>query len=446
MKIDHHTDDLVDARLSAIAESLFGPSSDTLAAVALGGKAILSGLPQPLRERLSGPRYQRQLDVLRATLSDSAMVDQTPWLGAAAVSEGPFARGEVRIVEGVDLNDPECERRYTEPVLVLLERTVAQHPDEPPSSARVWLAWTVSPHAGFAGYWDSLLQGSGVPACCAMVQVWNPVRVAESQLGRCSYRLSAEQMQDVEAVWLEFISGVEEPDESDGTMSAGIRSTVHDQQVVTGTPSTGADDPRFLFQRFYVLVREALVAATNRALRVSTVSAIPGTAANPEVGAGAQVDRWVDSLKTYSNLLQRLTIRGLHDRNLRKPEPEREGEMRADRAGGANAGELEVIRASYFAKDRELFVDGLRDLLARAPVQFQFFVGLQLGTAAATDAPEELVPIEHVAVAGPAGAFVLTTELPVAVKVLAGKVNLEVQVRADGQGRHLVIGILRAAG
>ena len=141
MKITHLTDGIVDSRLSAIAESLFGPSSDTLAAVALGGADELARMPPALRERLLGPLYRRQLDVLRATLAHGDLVEQAPWLSDPTPSEGPFAQGEVRIVEGVDLNDPDSERRYTEPVLVLLDRPVAQHPDEPPSAATVWQAW-----------------------------------------------------------------------------------------------------------------------------------------------------------------------------------------------------------------------------------------------------------------------------------------------------------------
>ena len=438
MKITPLTDDIVDSRLSAIAESLFGPSSDTLAAVALGGDVELARLPQALRERLSGPLYRRQLDVLRATLAHR---DQAPWLPSPSRPEGPFARGELRIVEGVDLNDPESECRYTEPVLVLLDRPVAQHPDEPQSAAVVWQAWTLSPHAGFAGYWDVLLQGDNVPAACAMVQVWNPVRLAESSLGRCRVRLSQEQLLDVEAVWSEFVSGVDEPDEPDGCMSAGIRATIHHRQVVTGTPSTGPEDPRFLFQRFYALVREALAAAADQALRAGMASAASGAAPQREAG----VDPWPASLAVYSNLLRRLTIRGLHDGRLRKPEPVPGEPMLADRKGGENAGGLAVIQASYFAQGRELRVDGLYELLAGPSVAFQFFVGLQMGPAAA-GAPEERILIEHEAVPGLFGTFVLTTELPLAERVLGGSVNLEVEVRTDGQGRHLVIGILRVAG
>lgn len=445
MRLTDSIEDQVDSRLRAIANELFGPSTSTLAAVALGGESVLASLPPDLQDRLASPEFARQIEVLRNTFAEAEGIDRTPFLTPAPRGATVLARGQICVVDGVDLNDPESEVRHTEPVMVLLDRPVQRNSEADEPGTAAWQAWTVSAHAGFAGYWDVLLQGEGVPGACGMVQVWNIVTVAEPHLGRCRYQLSDEQQAAVNSVWAEFISGEAEPSPEEAGnlqwMTAGLRVTAHGATVVTGSASTGPEDPRFLFQRFYVLVREALSSACRRA-------AAPRLTPEPSDG---KTHPWVDALVEFDQLMQRLSFKGLHDGSITAAPELREAaltRLNPELPSNQQPESVWIQTGSYSSREQELSIGFLRNLFQRVDrksIQFEFFVVISVLDEETRTSREEFVRVEGKPFKDDFGVFVISSRLPAVERVLAGKVDLDIEVRSSGASRHLVKITFRAS-
>lgn len=436
MNITPVVEQAVDARLRAIADELFGPSRDTLAAVALGGEKILAELPLSMQQRLQAPPFDRTIEIIRNMLADGECYVQHPFFDPPARGTAPMERGQIRVVEGVDLNEPSAARRYTESVLVLLDRPVRPRAEEAPTADIVWQAWTVSAHTGFAGYWDLLLQGDDIPVSCGMVQAWNLVRVTEAQLGRCRYELDAEQQAMVDALWLEYLSGTTEPNLEGSKFprwrTVGLRLTAQGAEVVTGSAIFGADDPRHMFQRLYARVRESLAAA------------MP---ARKSAGEITDMDKAkLAAVLIYSSLIERVKFTGLSDGSQSvSSELLAPGASRyvADKSPTEQAKSVWIEWASYSSTKRKLALAHLKKLPADS-VQYEFYVAFPLRDDKGRKLKEEeRIKLDNQIVEerDSAGkrriAFLFSTRQLVAERILAGPIDFEIEVRSDGGSKYL---------
>jgi hypothetical protein len=84
-----------------------------------------------------------------------------------------------------------------------------------------------------------------------MVQVWNPVNVYLKSTDRVLAELRPERLQAVRALADEYLTP-EEPDASEARPGfVALRSTLGGLPVLTGTPLSGEDDPRWRYQEIY---------------------------------------------------------------------------------------------------------------------------------------------------------------------------------------------------
>lgn len=440
-------DTLDEARLREVADELFGPSTSTLAAVALGGDSVLATLPATLQERLKSPILLRRIEILRNSLGDSEQIDRTPFLTPMPRGSRSPAQGEIRVLEGVDVNDPSTGLRHSTPVLVLLDRLVNHQPDASGLPVIAWQAWTVSSYVGFAGHWDVLLQGDNIPPACAMVQVWNVVHVLDKHLGVCRLRLDTDQTAQVHAVWTEFVSGGQEPETESEVgaprITAGIRITPQGMDVVTGSPSTGPEDPRFMFQRFYMMIREAL-----------------GTAYRHELHTHSQASSDVAKITEYAKLIARVTLRGLHDG---QPSSTQEATGLPEIASRLGTGTSPLSKSEsswiqwggYAAAERRFSLGLLKERLTQLSpdaLAYEFFVAVK-GTGPKLESgetPEELIKIKGTSYEHKGkklnGVFLLESHYPVVQAVLAGRVDIEIEVVSNAtETSHLIRVTIRAA-
>lgn len=239
-----------------IANELFGPSDESLLQVALEGSDFLTRLPLAARQTIEQEPFRSRVIILTEGL-DWARANH----GAAAEEEArlqinrfqarpgdaPAMSGQIRWVNGLDLDEPESEFRTTMPLLVLLDQMRDADSAEP-----VWNGWVASRHAEFAGWWDMVLQGDAVPRDVAMVQCWNRVSVAGVHLGRTLYQLTPAEHAAACAVWDEYVGSA--PEEAESEWSESVvgylqpRETLGGIVVVTGTPLASESDVRLTFE------------------------------------------------------------------------------------------------------------------------------------------------------------------------------------------------------
>jgi hypothetical protein len=136
--------------------------------------------------------------------------------------------------------------------------------DEPsPENDLVWLGWMVSPDADYAGWWDVVLDAddSLIDPACAVVQLWNPVKLYWPMAQRLCGQLSATKMQVLRACAEEMLFSNQEPEGVPCPGRIGLRSveTMPGVSILCGSPLGGKDDPRHTYQEMYHTIGEALL-------------------------------------------------------------------------------------------------------------------------------------------------------------------------------------------
>jgi hypothetical protein len=461
-----------DQALEELVAELFGPSAATLAAVALRPKS-LARLPDSLQQRLATPGYAREIAILRATF-EAARKERPQWgeqlqqqIGEADTppSFDDLQQGDVRAVEGVDLNDPSAEpgQSFTESLLVLLDEPAATHPDSQDSTV-VWTGWVVSARPEFAAHWDVLTQGPDVPGSCALTQVWNRVRVAGDHLGPCHYRLNAEQLCQVQAVWLEYLSGTEEPAPEGSEFypyPAGIRSTPQGAEVVTGRPLLDLDDVRFMAQRLYARAAQAVTAACKA--YVLTQGAIELTFADeysfklssrrPFDGAGEPAITLSGVVNQNGKLREMHVCRGngevreLADAATDRGERLVEGIPLGDQT---DSSWISLAQTTYSANGRMLTLHQTQKMLVGKRVAYQFWA--ELPRKAEGDHPTwvervALSPRLYINDLGRAevGVFILSSSHPQAARMLAQRVAMTLVVETPTSAGELSVKVILKA-
>jgi hypothetical protein len=201
-----------------------------------------------------------------------------------------------------------ADLQIAEPLTVLLNR---QNKDN-----RVWHGWMMAPEIQYAGFWDLLLEPGDEPfdPQCGMVQLWNPIQLyfPDDFKARVVGRLSAARMLAVRALAEEYLLGDPVlPLSRPGFIA--LRSTSHDDSVVTGSPLAGNDDPRHRFQQCYHHVAQLLnqpvlawqtesVSAVNilSVLREAVAAAwqeLTGTAVQPQAGVAYAMNHQADDTR-----------------------------------------------------------------------------------------------------------------------------------------------------
>lgn len=435
MKSTEHFDAQIDERLRHIARELFGPSRETLTMVALGDDQVKESLPLPLQQQLAEPYCARQIEILRNTFASSeirAACDLTALTPPAPRRTSPPKRGEIWVVESVDLSSSSPLKRYTEPLFVLLNKRASQHPDEP-KLPDVWQAWAVSAHAGFAGHWDALIQGNDVPSTCAMVQVWNLVNVAEEHLGRRRFQLNEVQMAQIDAVWQEYVMGGDEPASDDSQIfpfSMGMRTTPQGITVVTGSSSTRADDPRIMFRRLYLLAANAVGAAGRSLL---------------ESHAGGLRD--LEAVRGWVRVIQSMMTGGINsakatDSEMIRATSDREGISSSNQTDASSIPkDSDWVRSIRYEPAKRTLTLDFRELEESqfSLFEFRFFAELEGNQVKKVDAsPHVAHGVESF------GKFILSSEDNVVEALLTSDLVVEMKLLTDeSQSRYLVNVTLR---
>lgn len=124
----------------------------------------------------------------------------------------------------------------------------------------IWNGWMVSSESDYASYWDFILteQDDPIDPLVSMIQVWNPVQVYLKSTNRVLGELSLSRLTALREIAEEFIA-LQYLDPTDARPGhLGLRKTIGGNAVLTGTPLSGEDDPRWRYQEIYHDVAEAI--------------------------------------------------------------------------------------------------------------------------------------------------------------------------------------------
>lgn len=142
--------------------------------------------------------------------------------------------------------DGELPFDFNGPVAVMLDGLEA--------TSDVWYGWITASETDYATDWDFVVQETdGVvdTSLVGIVQLWNPVRVYSKSIARVIGQLKPDSLSAIRALAAEFVTRGHERETPAIPGSIGLRTTLNDFIVVTGTPLAGREDPRWRYQEIY---------------------------------------------------------------------------------------------------------------------------------------------------------------------------------------------------
>jgi hypothetical protein len=180
--------------------------------------------------------------------------------------------GQILSIERVVGPDGDLGWDLARPLAVLIEsHSVRENGSE---FRDVWYGWMVAPETDYATWWDFVLGAEDEPfdPLAGVVQVWNPVYVylKSTNPNRILAELRPARLQAVRALAEEYLTAAEpDPDEARPGFVA-LRETLGGLPVLTGTPLSGPDDPRWRYQELYHEAAEAIRLPARLAQRAAT--------------------------------------------------------------------------------------------------------------------------------------------------------------------------------
>lgn len=153
--------------------------------------------------------------------------------------------GQVLLIENSRGKTSAAGKRLPCPLAVLL--------DAPSRNGGEWSGWLVAPDVDYAAYWDVVLDHRDEPfdPYAGMVQVWNPVSIAQTSGCRILAQLSAERLAAVRMMEQEYLARVPMVDETARPGFVAPRALTDGVLVLTGTRLGDAYDPRRVYQSLY---------------------------------------------------------------------------------------------------------------------------------------------------------------------------------------------------
>ena len=253
--------------LDEIERGLLRPSDDLLGRLAAGDHSV----PDELRRAVEADAESvRLIEELRATApagSVSRLTEAVPPYIAdlirrrvAHVPE-PFVRPSEGLMLSVErVVGPRGDMGWdlSRPLAVLLDSPSVN--EDGTENNNIWYGWMVAPETDYASHWDFVLAEEDGPfdPLLGAVQVWNPVYVYLKSASRVLGKLALGRMVAVRALTEEYLTGPE-PDPADARPGlVALRATAGGMRVLTGTPLSGRDDPRWYYQEIYHAVAEAI--------------------------------------------------------------------------------------------------------------------------------------------------------------------------------------------
>lgn len=142
----------------------------------------------------------------------------------------------------------------------------------------VWYGWMVAPETDYATYWDFILTQEDEPfdPIAGMVQVWNPVQVYLKSTSRVIGQLRKQRLKALHSVAEEYLfqQNLDSAFANPGFIA--LRTTHDGAVVLTGTPLSGPDDPRWHYQEIYhAVATEAVLVPAQLALEVASLTSSP---------------------------------------------------------------------------------------------------------------------------------------------------------------------------
>lgn len=259
--------------LSEIQSSLFRPSDALLMRLAANDASVPDALRRAVEADDESMRLIAELRV-SAQATDQAPTGDSPAAGevpayiadlihrrvariAGRYSSVPTA-GQILSVQEVIGPKGDLGWDLSRPLAVLIEApAVAEDGSESPG---VWYGWMVSPETDYATHWDFVLSVEDEPfdPLAGMVQVWNPVYVYLKSTGTVLAELRPARLQAVRALADEYLTA-EDPEPAWARPGfVALRQTLGGMRILTGTPLSGPDDPRWRYQELYYDVAEAV--------------------------------------------------------------------------------------------------------------------------------------------------------------------------------------------
>ena len=259
--------------LAEIELGLFRPSDELLARIAAGDRDVPPALRraveadpesiglvaelrnavpaqeahEPADDQPAGPVPAHIADLVRRRLA----------LGGHVFSPVPTP-GQILSVEKVIARGRDLGWDLSRPLAVLIESPSIN--EDGSEDQEVWYGWMVGPETDYASHWDFVLAVEDEPfdPLAGMVQVWNPVYVYLKSTSRVFAELRPARLQAVRALADEYLTA-EEPDPSEARPGlVALRTTLGGLPVLTGTPLSGEDDPRWHYQEIYHHAAEAV--------------------------------------------------------------------------------------------------------------------------------------------------------------------------------------------
>ncbi len=259
--------------LPEIQSSLFRPSDALLMRIATGDSTV----PDALRRAVESDNESMSLI---AELRASALTPKhtpsgdSPTAGAMPAYIADLIHRRVARVAGQYANVPTAGQilsvqdvigpkgdlgwDLSRPLAVLIEAPAMS--EDGSESHNVWYGWMVSPETDYATHWDFVLSVEDEPfdPLAGMVQVWNPVYVYLKSTRTVLAELRPARLQAVRALADEYLTA-EDPDPAWARPGfVALRQTLGGMRVLTGTPLSGSDDPRWCYQELYYAVAEAI--------------------------------------------------------------------------------------------------------------------------------------------------------------------------------------------
>ncbi len=142
-----------------------------------------------------------------------------------------------------------------------------------------WHGWLLGSDADWAGPFDVLIEvdDRSTEPFCGMVQTWNRVAIRVDQTSRWSGSVSPARLASIRAVSDECQSGLLPDTGASRPGQIGLRSTLGDLTVLTGTVLRQQTDPRLAYQALYQRSAERLMAAVNEPVKALAQKVVSDT-------------------------------------------------------------------------------------------------------------------------------------------------------------------------
>lgn len=184
----------------------------------------LSQLPDHIRKLI-----QRQCDAAKHTFSDLPHSGLIVLINEAIGPEGSLQ---------LDMANP---------MVVLLNK--------PTTHKLVWEGWVVASETDYASYWDMLFdaeEDAPLDPLVGMVQVWNSVKVYLPSIEKTIGELIASRLELVRTLANEYHYGDKSIEDTQASELGVINlRKINHRYLLTGTPLSGEDDPRWQYQELY---------------------------------------------------------------------------------------------------------------------------------------------------------------------------------------------------